>query len=172
MGFTWTPQRERLLLLLTITRANLKPSTEIWPIVAALLDSNVSASAVRYGSSIAFQTNSDFRSRRLTSTSQKYYKLRNETLKHLDGEPIFNSITRPKRKAASIGVVDGTPRKRARKEVRPKVLKCDSLNYAPNDMDSKAEEFEMKQEGGDAKQLKITKTSAKQENVRMGNNAT
>src|SRR5258708_3855248 len=50
MKSVWTVERERLMLLLTISRANLKPSADVWHFVAASLGGGVSASAVRSGS--------------------------------------------------------------------------------------------------------------------------
>lgn len=49
----WTVERERLMLLLTMSTANVKPSAEIWHSVAVLLG-DVSASAVRSGACCFF----------------------------------------------------------------------------------------------------------------------
>ncbi|KAK5047160.1 hypothetical protein LTR84_007103 [Exophiala bonariae] len=63
MPYQWTAERERQMLLLAISRANLRPSADTWTAVAGLLGGGLSASAV----------------------SQKYYKLRNESDKKLHG---------------------------------------------------------------------------------------
>lgn len=47
MPYTWTAERERRMLLLAISSANLRPSAETWAHVANLLGEGLSASAVR-----------------------------------------------------------------------------------------------------------------------------
>ncbi|KAJ9644255.1 uncharacterized protein PV06_05236 [Exophiala oligosperma] len=80
MPYHWTAERERRMLLLAIASAKLKPSAGTWTKVAQLLGEGLTASAV----------------------SQKYYKLRNEFGKQLDGQPSSSSSmpsTPTKRKA-------------------------------------------------------------------------
>jgi hypothetical protein len=48
MPYQWTAERERQMLLLAISRANLRPSADTWTAVAGLLGGGLSASAVRY----------------------------------------------------------------------------------------------------------------------------
>ncbi|KIV93541.1 hypothetical protein PV10_04751 [Exophiala mesophila] len=69
MPYQWNAERERQMLLLAISRANLRPSADTWTVVAALLGGGLSASAV----------------------SQKYYKLRNDAEKKLLSGQIFTT---------------------------------------------------------------------------------
>lgn len=47
MPYQWNAERERQMLLLAISRANLRPSADTWTAVAALLGGGLSPSAVR-----------------------------------------------------------------------------------------------------------------------------
>jgi len=48
MPFTWTAERERQMLLLAISEADLKPTTQTWVIVAGILGEGLTPSAVRF----------------------------------------------------------------------------------------------------------------------------
>ncbi|EXJ91517.1 hypothetical protein A1O3_00065 [Capronia epimyces CBS 606.96] len=97
MPYQWTAERERRMLLLAISRTNLRPSADTWEAVAALLGEGLSASAV----------------------SQKYYKLRNESMKLLQGQEGSAPRTPTKRKASPDEEEKKTPpSKRARKPKR------------------------------------------------------
>lgn len=47
MPYQWNAERERQMLLLAISRANLRPSADTWSAVAALLGGGLTPSAVR-----------------------------------------------------------------------------------------------------------------------------
>ena len=47
MPYQWTAERERRMLLLAISSANLRPSSDTWTTVAALLGDGLTPSAVR-----------------------------------------------------------------------------------------------------------------------------
>jgi hypothetical protein len=47
MPYQWNAERERQMLLLAISRANLRPSADTWTAVSALLGGGLTASAVR-----------------------------------------------------------------------------------------------------------------------------
>ncbi|KAL2393952.1 hypothetical protein ABEF93_001026 [Exophiala dermatitidis] len=97
MRYTWTAERERRMLLLAISSADLKPSADTWATVAALLGEGLTPSAV----------------------SQKYYKLRNESAKLLDDQPGSVPSTPTKRKALkSEDETKTPPSERARKPKR------------------------------------------------------
>jgi hypothetical protein len=48
MPFDWTAEKERLMLLMAIQEANVKPTKQLWSTVAAKLGGGLSPSAVRY----------------------------------------------------------------------------------------------------------------------------
>ncbi|EXJ93697.1 hypothetical protein A1O1_02089 [Capronia coronata CBS 617.96] len=97
MPYQWTAERERRMLLFAISSANLRPSADTWAAVAALLGEGLTASAV----------------------SQKYYKLRNESAKILEGRSGSVPSTPTKRKASMDDEEKKTtPSKRARKSKR------------------------------------------------------
>ncbi|KAL2423899.1 hypothetical protein ABEF95_009560 [Exophiala dermatitidis] len=94
MPYQWTAERERRMLLLAISSANLRPSADTWATVAALLGEGLTPSA-------------------------KYYKLRNESAKLLDDQPGSVPSTPTKRKAPkSEDETKTPPSKRARKPKR------------------------------------------------------
>ena len=47
MPFDWTAERERLMLLMAIQEANVKPTKQLWSTVAANLGGGLTPSAVR-----------------------------------------------------------------------------------------------------------------------------
>ncbi|KIX08927.1 uncharacterized protein Z518_00005 [Rhinocladiella mackenziei CBS 650.93] len=97
MPYQWTAERERRMLLLAISSANLRPSTDTWTTVAALLGEGLTASAV----------------------SQKYYKLRNESARLFEGQSGSTPSTPAKRKASNDEEEKKMPpSKRARKPKR------------------------------------------------------
>ncbi|KEF53550.1 uncharacterized protein A1O9_10525 [Exophiala aquamarina CBS 119918] len=99
MPYQWTAERERQMLLLAISRANLRPSADTWTAVAALLGGGLSASAV----------------------SQKYYKLRNESDKKLQGAGQNLSAPSTPTKRKREGEVK-TPTKRSKQAVKQEIL--------------------------------------------------
>ncbi|KIV86596.1 hypothetical protein PV11_02196 [Exophiala sideris] len=97
MPYQWNAERERRMLLLAISSANLRPSADTWTKVAALLGEGLTPSAV----------------------SQKYYKLRNESAKLFEGQPSSTPSTPTKRKASDDEDEKKTPpSKRSRKPKR------------------------------------------------------
>ncbi|KAK5270360.1 hypothetical protein LTR99_005744 [Exophiala xenobiotica] len=118
MPYQWNAARERQMLLLAISSANLRPSADTWTKVASLLGEGLTASAV----------------------SQKYYKLRNEFTKQLDSQPTSTPSTPTKRKASDDDEDKKTPpSKRARK---PKREPLDGVPFS----DASDSSFEIKPE--------------------------
>ncbi|KAJ9604621.1 hypothetical protein H2200_010735 [Cladophialophora chaetospira] len=99
MPYQWNAERERKMLLLAISSANLRPSADTWQRVAALLGDGLTASAV----------------------SQKYYKLRKES----DAQAGTPPATPKKRKACDDDEEEKkkpTPSKRPREAPRDPII--------------------------------------------------
>ncbi|KAI1615340.1 hypothetical protein EDD37DRAFT_507120 [Exophiala viscosa] len=105
MPYQWNAERERRMLLLAISSANLRPSADTWTKVAVLLGEGLTPSAV----------------------SQKYYKLRNESAKLFDGQSGSTPSTPTKRKASD----DDEDEKKTPPSKRTRKPKRDPLDGVP-----------------------------------------
>ncbi|OAG45144.1 hypothetical protein AYO21_00492 [Fonsecaea monophora] len=99
MPYQWTAERERRMLILAISAANLRPSADTWQRVAALLGEGLTPSAV----------------------SQKYYKLRNDMAKMVGEQGVPTPSTPTKRKAEPDDETKTPPSKRGRKSKQKSV---------------------------------------------------